>query len=159
VLGFVFFIWITRQQSPPVMRGKITLAGKPFPAGWIVFHSPRGAATGSIDKGTYRIEYPPVGEDVVIFIDVDGVNTLLANTKERVQLLENRTSLLQKLDKKDPELVKLLDELKKRVKIMEEAQERIKGAQLPERYTSPQKSPLRFTAKRGEDDFDIELEK
>src|SRR5947209_20249742 len=75
-----------KEKSPTgAVSGKVTLDGKPLPAGWVTFHgsSPKDTVRVNIDGGKYAAKAVPVGTDLRVTVDVDGVRQLAEALRER----------------------------------------------------------------------------
>jgi hypothetical protein len=147
-------------KSTADVTGRVTLQGKPLPAGWVVFHGKRGrAAQTNIDDGKYVLKNAPVGEGIKVTIDTASIASRLTILQTQLQLLEVREKQMKQAQKEDAELTRQIQEVKKRVKVLTEMQKRLGGIKVDEKYAARDTTPLSVAIKPGAQTFDIELEK
>jgi len=145
-------------KADDAVSGKVTLNGKPLPAGWITFHGKGGRSVAvNIDDGKYSLKNAPTGQ-VRVTIETASIAATAEAMRTQLQQLEFRAKLIEQSKKeKDAELAKRIDDLKGRVKVLTEMQKKLGGIKVHEKYADRNMTPLVVEVKGGAETFDIEL--
>ncbi len=135
--------------------GTVTIDGQPLPAGKIAFVAAKISVEGEIVDGKYEVKGVPVGEVKV------SVNTKAIHTQ--IEGLENTANAVRH-DTPPPGLPEnarqeLEEQAKNAANSLAKAKElRAKYRPIPEAYSDPEKSNLRFNVTKGNNPaFDIAL--
>src|SRR5262249_28390985 len=109
--------------------------------------------------GKYAAKAVPVGTDLRVTVDVDGVRQLAASLRLRVGLLQERAELLKKAKAEDKALEAQLKEATERRDVAVAMEKKLKGGKVAERYARREATPLQTSVKTGSQTFDIRLRK
>lgn len=140
------------------ISGVVTFNGKPLSAGLVIFHDKamRNIVKAEIgEDGKYRASRVKPAEAVKVTIDVEIIEVLGKQLKERLAELENRAKLIKMAKKENAELDKEIAEMKDRLKTIDKVRKDV--VKVPKKYTDIETTPLSFEVKEGEQTINIEL--
>ena len=139
------------------VSGKVTLDGKPLPAGNISFLGPKGqAVTADIKDGQYTASNVPTG-DVKVTVQTSSIKTeadsLLASSRNSSVGRNPATSKLPAGVKEhvQAEVARNADMAKRGKELLS------RYRPLPDKYSKPDTSGLHVAVNRGENSFDVPL--
>lgn len=140
------------------VSGKVTLDGKPLPAGKIGFVPSKGVgASGEIKDGQYSVSGVPAG-DMKVTVETKSIKSKIDELSSAVRL-SVRSSQPPPGVKMPEGAKKALEEERKRDEEMKQELKELRAAyrQIPEKYSKADSSGLTLKVKGGTNNFDVSL--
>ncbi|HMC65045.1 MAG TPA: hypothetical protein VKI65_08895 [Gemmataceae bacterium] len=143
-----------------MVAGKVTYKGEPLPSGTVTFiRDGANPASGQIKAdGTYVVEYAPVGDCTITVITQTAAQNAMSPAGKSMKDADNP----KYKDKFKQDEEKARGEKNQKMQNVPGKGDALPGGEtksitIPQKYASPQSSPLKYSVKKGKNHFDIEL--
>jgi hypothetical protein len=158
LLAFAVTTGIQGQETkkPTVVSGTVSFKGKPVTAGRVLFcgRGMRDIIIADIEDGKYVVRNIKPAE-MKVTIDVDCIDVLHKQLKQRLADLEMRSQLIKSAKKENAELDKQISEMKERLKTIDKIRKDV--VKVPKEYTDVETTPLKASIVEGEQTINFEL--
>jgi hypothetical protein len=142
------------------VNGTIKLAdGRPLPGGWIAFHGPEpgDVVVAPVDRGRFKAVGVPVGDKVLVTVDVTTVGARARALAERHQEALERADLMKRSGWPPEKLPPRAEEVKADLDWIRGMESALKGARVDEKYARRETTPLSVAIKGGPQTVELSL--
>jgi hypothetical protein len=142
------------------VTGTIKLAdGTPLPGGWIAFHGPEAGdvVVAPVDRGQFKAVSVPVGDRVLVTVDVTTVGARARALEQRHQEAVERADLMKRAGRPPEDVSKRAEELKADLDALREMEKALKGARVDEKFARRETTTLSVAIKGGPQTVELAL--